>query len=64
MPGVAAAMGEIDALGSLVKFDNGAKRVGSTGGAPPLVFSTPPPALRPGMFVERALRHAHAARSR
>ena len=44
VPGVAAATGEIDALGSLVKFETGKKpkSVGSTGGAPPLVFSTSP----------------------
>ena len=52
VPGVAAAMGEVDALGSLVKFDKGVpKAVSSPGGAPPLVFSTPPPRFDPGMFI-------------
>src|SRR4029077_13004667 len=52
VPGVAAAMGEIDALGSLVTFHKGVpKAVGSPGGAPPLVFSTPPARFDPGMFI-------------
>ena len=43
VPGVAAVSGEIDALGSLAVFKNGKPtRVTSAGGAPPLVFSTPP----------------------
>ena len=50
VPGVAATTGEIDALGSLVTFEQSGtpKRVGSTSGAPPLVFSTPPARFDPG----------------
>jgi putative ABC transport system permease protein len=52
VPGVAAAMGEVDALGSLVKFENGKpESVGSTGGAPPLVFSTSPARFDPATYV-------------
>ena len=52
VPGVAAAMGEIDALGSLVTFHEGVpKTISSPGGAPPLVFSTPPARFDPGTFV-------------
>src|SRR6476469_8423516 len=52
VPGVAAATGEIDALGSLVTFKDGTpKRVSSTGGAPPLVFSTSPPRFQSGKYV-------------
>src|SRR3954452_6368041 len=41
VPGAAAAMGSVDALGSLVVLRNGKpESIGSTGGAPPLVFST------------------------
>jgi putative ABC transport system permease protein len=50
--GVAAATGEIDALGSLVVFENGkAKSIGSTGGAPPLVFSSEPPRFDPATYT-------------
>jgi putative ABC transport system permease protein len=53
VPGVAAASGEIDALGSLVRYEQGKpKSVGSTGGAPPLVFSSPPARFRTGVFVD------------
>ena len=52
VPGVAAATGEIDALGSLVTFKDGTpKRVSSTGGAPPLVFSTSPPRFQSGKYI-------------
>ncbi|MDX6561578.1 MAG: putative transport system permease protein [Gaiellales bacterium] len=52
VPGVAAATGEIDALGSLVIFENGKpKSIGSTGGAPPLVFSSPPARFDPGTYA-------------
>jgi putative ABC transport system permease protein len=52
VPGVAAATGEVDALGSLVTFQNGTpKRVSSTGGAPPLVFSSSPKRFQSGEFV-------------
>jgi putative ABC transport system permease protein len=64
VPGVAAATGEIDALGSLVVYENGKpKRVGSTGGAPPLVFSTPPARFDPGIYVRghRATREGEIA---
>ena len=64
VPGVAAATGEIDALGSLVVYENGKpKRVGSTGGAPPLVFSTPPERFDPGIYVRghRATREGEIA---
>src|SRR5882724_5669109 len=48
VPGVAAGTGEIDALGSLVVFKNGKPtRISSTGGAPPLVFSSPPARFEP-----------------
>jgi putative ABC transport system permease protein len=58
VPGVAAVTGEIDALGSLVVFKNGKPRsIGSTGGAPPLVFSTPPARFDPGIYIR-----GHAAR--
>jgi putative ABC transport system permease protein len=58
VPGVAAATGEIDALGSLVVYENGKpKSISSTGGAPPLVFSTPPARFDPGIYVR-----GHAAR--
>ena len=51
-PGAAAAMGEIDALGSLIVFPGGKpKTVSSTGGAPPLVFSTPPERFDPGKYI-------------
>ena len=60
VPGVAAATGEIDALGSLVTFENGKpKAVSSPGGAPPLVFSTPPARFDPGTFIRGHSRHAH-----
>ncbi|HET6172042.1 MAG TPA: FtsX-like permease family protein [Gaiellales bacterium] len=64
VPGVAAATGEIDALGSLVTFVNGTpKRVGSSTGAPPLVFSTPPARFEPATFVagQRATRDGEIA---
>ena len=65
VPGVAATTGEIDALGSLVVYKNGKpKRVSSTGGAPPLVFSTPPARFDPGEVPARPPRHAGPARSR
>jgi putative ABC transport system permease protein len=52
VPGVAAVTGEIDALGSLVVFKNGKpKRVSTTGGAPPLVFSTPPARFDPAEYL-------------
>ena len=52
VPGVAAGTGEIDALGSLVTYDGGTpKRISSTGGAPPLVFSTPPSRFDPATFT-------------
>jgi putative ABC transport system permease protein len=52
VPGVAAETGEIDALGSLVTYRNGnPKRVSSAGGAPPLVFSTPPARFDPATYV-------------
>ena len=52
VPGVAAATGEIDALGSLVTYKNGVpKRITSTGGAPPLVFSTPPARFEAGQYI-------------
>ena len=52
VPGVAAATGEVGALGSLVTYENGKpKRVTSTGGAPPLVFSTSPARFNPGKFL-------------
>ncbi|MDP9258974.1 MAG: ABC transporter permease [Actinomycetota bacterium] len=52
VPGVAATTGEIDALGSLVTYKNGKpKRVSSAGGAPPLVFSTPPARFDPAKYV-------------
>jgi putative ABC transport system permease protein len=52
VPGVAAAAGQVGALGSLVVYENGTpKRVTSTGGAPPLVFSTPPARFNPGKFL-------------
>src|SRR3954470_8881968 len=52
VPGVAAATGEIDALGSLVTFKDGTpKRVSTSGGAPPLVFSTSPPRFQSGKYV-------------
>ncbi len=57
--GVAAATGSVDALGSLVKYEKGKpKSVGSTGGAPPLVFSTSPPRFESATFVA-----GHAARA-
>ncbi len=59
VPGVAAATGGIDSLGSLVKFEGGRpESVGSTGGAPPLVFSTSPARFDAGTFIE-----GHAARA-
>jgi putative ABC transport system permease protein len=52
LPGVAATTGEIDALGSLVTYKGGKpKRVSSAGGAPPLVFSTPPARFDPAKYV-------------
>ena len=61
VPGVAAAMGEIDALGSLVVFENGTpKAVSSPGGAPPLVFSTPPPRFDPARSSAGTRRRARA----
>jgi putative ABC transport system permease protein len=52
VPGVDAATGEIDALGSLVTFEKGKpNRVGSNTGAPPLVFSTPPARFEPATYV-------------
>jgi putative ABC transport system permease protein len=52
VPGVAATTGEIDALGSLVVFENGKpKRVGTSTGAPPLVFSTPPARFDPATYL-------------
>ena len=52
-PGAAAATGEIDALGSLIVFPNGTpKSVSSTGGAPPLVFSSPPARFDPGTYLQ------------
>ena len=52
VPGAAAVTGEIDALGSLVTYRNGKpKRVSSAGGAPPLVFSTPPARFDPAKYV-------------
>jgi putative ABC transport system permease protein len=52
VPGVAATTGEIDALGSLVTYKSGKpKRVSSAGGAPPLVFSTPPARFDPAKYV-------------
>jgi putative ABC transport system permease protein len=52
VPGAAAATGEIDALGSLVVFKNGQpKRVSTSGGAPPLVFSTPPARFDPATYL-------------
>ena len=52
VPGTASATGEIDALGSLVVFENGRpKRVSTTGGAPPLVFSTPPARFDPATYL-------------
>ena len=67
VPGVAAATGEIDALGALVKFENGTpKSVASSGGAPPLVFSTSPTRFQSGTFVSgrRATRPARSPCSR
>jgi putative ABC transport system permease protein len=65
VPGVAATTGEIDALGSLVTFDKSGKpkRVGSTSGAPPLVFSTPPARFDPATYVRghRATREGEIA---
>ena len=64
VPGVAAATGEIDALGSLVVFQHGKpKRVGASTGAPPLVFSTPPARFDPATYVRghRATRHGEIA---
>jgi putative ABC transport system permease protein len=64
VPGVAAATGEIDALGSLVVFGTGSpKRVGSSGGAPPLVFSTPPARFDPASYLRgrRATREGEIA---
>ena len=61
---MAATTGEIDALGSLVTFENGTpKRVGSTSGAPPLVFSTPPARFDPATYVRghRATREGEIA---
>ena len=60
----AAATGEIDALGSLVTYKNGKpKRVSSAGGAPPLVFSTPPARFDPAKYVRghRATRDGEIA---
>src|SRR6195952_3636341 len=52
VPGVAAGTGEIDALGSLVTYDGATpKRITSTGGAPPLVFSTSPARFDPAKFT-------------
>src|SRR3954464_1306701 len=52
VPGVDAATGEIDALGSLVTFAQGKpKQVGANTGAPPLVFSTPPARFDPATYV-------------
>jgi putative ABC transport system permease protein len=52
VPGVAAGTGEIDALGSLVTYDGTTpKRIGSSGGAPPLVFSTSPERFDPARFT-------------
>ncbi len=63
--GVAATTGEIDALGSLVTFEQSGtpKRVGSTSGAPPLVFSTPPARFDPATYVRghRATREGEIA---
>jgi putative ABC transport system permease protein len=52
VPGAAAAMGSVDALGSLVVLKDGKpKTIGSSGGAPPLVFSTVPRRFEPATFV-------------